>query len=263
MTGKKIRYGTVPINLLRGIHSDKRGTIKKMICYAIYDRMRKEYPKLNDNDFSGWDTDQNRIIAGINYFGRTINMLKNEIFNRGKELYDTLHGTPNASINFDTLLDYQKEKTEVELMVFSFYCAFRSMIGDKPYYKGTDEYLILRAFGYSSKKDFEDENAKPNPKNKDLIAKYSTRHHKDKIKKALQDDWGLVYVSSNKYFKMRGFYVSFKMSLKELAQFAKSKNKITQNKAKEKGRKAVIERVFNSNVEIAEPKKTLNKDVPF
>lgn len=247
MRDKTAIYGTVPINLLQNIHEDQEGTIIKMFDYAIYDRMRKLYPTLEHDDF-----DDSGIEESMQYFGLNPKVGTTKL-KTGKELYDTFQGTPNASINIKKLLEFQKGKTEFELMVFCFYCcAIRSIIGTKPYYKGTDDYWIARAFGYSSKGDFENSlpTQKPTQKETELRVKYSNRYWLDKIKLALQNDWYLVYLSTNKHIKMRGFYVSIKMPLDRLTIIAKSKNE--KNKSKLIERKETIARVFNGN-----------RDVPF
>lgn len=238
MKAKKPIYGTVPIMLLRNIHEDQVGTIKKMISYAIYDRMRKNYPGFEHNDFQ-----ESAIGESMEYFNLQSNDLEGRM-NQGKELYDTFQGTPNASVNISKLLEFQKGKTEFELMAFCFYCAIRSMIGTKAYYKGTDDNWILRAFGYSSKEDFNNPlpTQEPTSKEKELRVKYSNRYWLDKIKSTLQDDWNLVYLSTNQYIRIRGFYVSLKMNYEQLAVIAKDKNE--KYKSKQASRNDTLERVF-------------------
>ena len=86
----------------------------------------------------------------------------------------------------------------------------------------------------------------PTQAEKDLRVKYSNRHWFEKVKKTLQNDWYLVYVSSNKHIKMRGYYVSISMTLEALANVAKIAN--DKYKTKEMVRKETIARVFNRDV---------------
>jgi hypothetical protein len=230
----KPRYATVPITLLKNIHKDQGGTIRQMFDYAVYDRMRKNYPDCVHEDFQ-----EPAMEESMEYFNLQPNRLS-ERMGLGKELYDTFHGTPNASVSINLLLDFQKEKTEFELMVFSFHCAIRSMIGTKPYLKTTDDYWLSRAFGYATVQDYQNVNL--TQAEKDMRVKYSNRYWLDKIKNTLQNDWHLVYVSSNKYIKIRGFYVSTQMTYEQLVLIAKGKNEVF--KSKQTARNDVLARVF-------------------
>ncbi len=226
----KPRYVTIPITLLKNIHKDHSETISQMFDYAIYDRMIKEFSDMDEDDLS-----IDEIKFSLQYFNLNENRLESRLQD-GKEIYHKHRSDPNASISIQLLLKFQEEKTEFELMVFSFYCAIRSMIGTKPYYKGTDDFWILRAFGYSSKEDFE--NNKTTSQHRDLIAKYSMRYHKDKIKKVLQNEWYLIYYSNH----VRGYYVSFKMDFKTLVNIAEDKKDLS--KQKELLRKAEVQQIL-------------------
>lgn len=214
----KPKYATVPITLLKNIHKDQRGTIRQMFDYAVYDRMVKEFSDMDEDDLS-----IDEIAFSLNYFHLQSNRLESRLQD-GKEIYHKHNTNPNASISIELLLKFQEVKTEFELMVFSFYCAIRSMIGTKPYYKGTDDNWTLRAFGYASKEDFE--NNISTSLHKDLIDKYSMRYHKDKIKKVLQNDWFLIYYSNH----VRGYYASFKMDFKSLVNIAEDKKDLSKQK---------------------------------
>ncbi len=233
----KPRYGTVPISLLRNIHIDQKGTIRKMIDYTLYDRMIKENPYYAEEEPDAFE--EPAMEGSMEYFNLLPNDLKGRM-ERGKEIYDTLHGTPNASISIKKMLEFQERKTEFDLMVFSFYCAIRSIVGTKPYYKGTNEFWLARAFGYSTVKEYQ--NAETTQAEKDLRVRYSKRDWLKKVKLTLQNDWYLIYVSTNKYIRMRGYYVSFKMDLEALAIIVKGKN--DKYKIKENEREAVMAKIF-------------------
>ncbi len=230
----KPRYATVPITLLKNIHKDHRETIRQMFNYAVYDRMIKELPDMDEDDLT---TDE--IEFSLEYFCIVPSRLESRL-KEGREIYAKYHTDPNASVSIDLLIKFHENKTEFELMVFSFYCAIRSMVGTSPYWKGTDDNWIARAFGYSNFKEYQDAN--PTQIEKDLRAKYSKRYWLDKIKLTLQNDWHLIYVSTNKYMKVRGFYVSMKMSYEQLVLIAKEKNE--KYKSKKILREAVLARVF-------------------
>ena len=235
----KPRYATVPITLLQNIHEDQEATIGQMFDYAIYDRMVKEFPDIEETEL-----DIQLVEISIEYFGLEPKRLEHKL-KTGKLLYDTFNGTPNASISVSILLKFQEKKTEFELMVFSFYCAIRSIIGTDAYYhsktkKGDVDFWFVRAFGYSSKAEFRESN--PTQAEKELRIKYSKRYWLDKIKLTLQNDWYLVYVSTNKHIKMRGYYVSTSMTLEALAKVAKVAN--DKYKSKEMVRKETLAKVF-------------------
>ena len=231
---RKPKYATVPITLLRNIHKDQRGTIAQMFDYAIYDRMIKEFSDMDEDDLT---TDE--VVLSLNYLNLNENRLEAHLQD-GKEIYDKHNIKPNASVSIDLLLKFQEDKTEFELMVFSFYFAIRSMIGTSPYWKGTDDFWTARAFGFSTMQDYQNENSTQGEK--DMRAKYSKRYWLDKIKLTLQNDWNLIYVSTNKHMKVRGFYVSMKMSYEQLVLIAKEKNE--KYKSKKMVREAVLARVF-------------------
>jgi hypothetical protein len=230
----KPRYATVPITLLKNIHKDQGGTIRQMFDYAIYDRMVKEFPDMDEDDL-----DIELVGMSMDYFRLNHNRLESRLQD-GKEIYHNHKTDPNASISVELLLKFQEKKTEFELMVFSFYCAIRSMIGTKGYYKGVNDNWVARAFGYSTFKDYA--NSKPTECEKDLRVKYSNRYWLDKVKLTLQNDWHLIYLSTNKYIKIRGFYVSLKMSYEQLVLIAKSENE--KYKSKKILREETLARVF-------------------
>jgi hypothetical protein len=230
----KPRYATVPITLLKNIHKDQGGTIRQMFDYAIYDRMVKEFPDMDEDDL-----DIELVGMSMDYFRLNHNRLESRLQD-GKEIYHNHKTDPNASISIELLLKFQDEKTEFELMVFSFYCAIRSMIGTSPYWKGTDDFWTARAFGCPTMEDYQNEVL--TQQQKDMRVKYSNQYWLDKIKLTLQNDWNLIYVSTNKYMKVRGFYVSMKMSYEQLVLIAKEKNE--KYKSKKILREEVLARVF-------------------
>ncbi|MEI8270111.1 MAG: hypothetical protein WCG45_01965 [bacterium] len=75
------------------------------------------------------------------------------------------------------------------------------------------------------------------------IFKYSTEYQTVKIKKALEESWGLKTYS----FHTRGFYASFNMTIKELAikaeQLKKSNKDREYQALKKEAREEAIERL--------------------
>ena len=193
MSKLKPKYITVPVNLLKNIHTDQEKAIRQMLDFGIYDRMRKNYPNLEHEDFEEDAIEESRAYFNLSKIDDAECVERLEL---GKELYDTFNGTPNASINLTILSNFNQEKTEFELMVFSHYVAIRSIMGEEAYYhsktkKGEPDFWIVRAFGYSSKEDFKQSN--PTQGEKDLRAKYFKRYWFGLVKEELINNWSLIF----------------------------------------------------------------------
>ena len=230
-------YATIPITLLKNIHKDQLGTIRKMFDYAIYDRMIKDFPEL----ISEFTT--NEIELSMQYFNLKPTDLK-RILEDGQQIYFNHKSAPNASINIEILNKFRQYKAEFDLMVFCSFCAFKSMIGTKSYFKTTNDYLLSRMFGYVNLEEYRNSNVTEEEQN--LMIRYSKRYWLDKIKVALQDDWYLIYYS----YKNKGFFVSFTMSLTALVNIAedrKDKSKLKQLERKQDIQKALDQRKSKKN----------------
>ena len=109
------------------------------------------------------------------------------------------------------LIDYFKnEKSEFDIALLLAYMAIRSILGKKQYVKTNTKHITARMFGYSSHKAIPDELT---PAIKELIQKYSSRHHMSKLLMQLKLNWHVVIYSRN----TRGLYVGIGVSLDTLA----------------------------------------------
>ena len=121
---------------------------------------------------------------------------------------------------------YKDEKTEFEDISFLAFLALKSILGRKTHCKVNNKYWLARMDGKPCSIENYNELSPE-------IYKYSTEYQTVKIKKALEDSWGLTTYS----FHTRGFYVSFELTLEELvyqAEKLKQSNKDREYQAHKK-----------------------------
>lgn len=199
MSEKKFVYLTFPMIILKDGINDIKTSCNDAMYYSLYDKYRaNEGENKNDKENAA-----NKL--GIKF----VNIDKS--FIKGKMLFNSINGnSPKTSISREMIFDfYENKKTEFEVVTFLAFAALKSIIQKQGYTKVTNEYLIGRMAGNCRK-------GEPLP---DWIFKYNNRYQLDKIKKELQINWGLKLYADH----TRGFYVSFKMPLDNLAAYAESK----------------------------------------
>jgi hypothetical protein len=114
---------------------------------------------------------------------------------------------PVVGIEQDMLYDYfHNDKTYFDIICLSAFLGIKSILGTKSYCKTNKSLIHARMFGYSTPKDMP---AQLPP----LEEKYKIRWHMDKVLQELQTDWYLKTISNHQ----RGMYVSFDLSIQELA----------------------------------------------
>jgi hypothetical protein len=153
-------------------------------------------------------------------------------------LFDSIpEDSPKASIKRHLVSEYlEQSKSEFQIVCFLAFAAIKSIIQRQGVKKITKGYLLSRMAGYNGVSE-----TLP-----DWIKKYGVRHNMDKIKQELQLNWGL-----NLYgIHTRGFYVSFKMDLDELAIYAEKKKKSNKIKIlKQKKQQARIKALEHLGIE--------------
>lgn len=225
MSKPKFKYLCFPIQFLRIFHVDTEKAISQIFAFGVYHRASKLNPDIEEVEPSA-------ILKVLNDWQLNVSDVE-AIVNLGCNLYQQYAGQPTASVKVSLLLEIRDSiKSEFELMAICAFCGLRSMIGTKPYLKATDEYLLSRMFGFATIDQYQ--NAEMTQCQQDLKVKYSKRYHLDKIKKTLQNDWGLVYYSR----KTRGFYVSFTLILTDLLNQAEDRR--DRKKQKEIERQNII-----------------------
>lgn len=201
------KYLNFPVTLLRDAFKDISQTMEKVMDYAGYVHTLKLEHGSNEKKMKD---------AG-DYFGMTY---YNSVgsFERGRSIHNsTPKNTPHVGINKNMAFDfYDNPKTQDEIAVLLAYLAIKSIIGNKPYIKLTNEFLIARMAGCATIAEL------PSPLPLTL-AQYATRRKLDKIKFELQTAWNVNIYS--RY--VRGFYVSLdkKFSIDRLVLEAEKRRK--------------------------------------
>ena len=126
---------------------------------------------------------------------------------------------PLIGIKTKMVFDYQNNpKTEDEWINLCVFLAIRSILGNKPYCKTNKAMIHARMFGYNKPDDL------PNKLNP-LQEKFKKRYPMDKVLDELEINWHLKRLWNHN----RGFYLSFDLSLKELAEISED-NKFNKKK---------------------------------
>lgn len=217
------RYFTFPVSLLNGAFENVNTVCDNIFDYVIY----KHSLKLE------LGTEKECMQSALKYYSIIPGSLEKMIKN-GKLLNNSIpERTPLTSISKDMIFDYYKNyKTEFDIACFLVFAAIKSILGKKDYCKTNKELIIARMFGYNSIKEV--------PENKPtLLIKYTKRYQIDKVLNELQFNWFLKLFSDH----CRGFYLSFDLSLEQLAKINVDAKKTTKennlkNDKKEALRKA-------------------------
>lgn len=219
------KYFNIPIQLLEGFLVDKKNCLSNIIYYALYAHSLKlEHGNFTNKFISAADFYDVNLASDIkDKKARHDAIVKKYII--GEELYNSISlSSPKVGINIKLFWEYyDNEKPEFDKACLLAYLAIKSILGTKSYCKIDNRFLLSRMDGKPCSCEF-DELTKE-------VLKYANEYQTKKIKRALQDGWGLVTYS--RY--TRGFYVTFTMDLKELIFQAEKK----RASYKEKQRKAL------------------------
>ena len=227
------RYFNFPIQFLQGFLADPENVYSKnvlddIIDYAVYSRFLEE---------SG--TKAKRLDACETFYGIHLGN-KNNTYKNGKELYESIDDKAvMVGINKNMFFDYYKnEKSEFEKVCLLGFLAIKSILQKKAYCKIDNKFWLSRMDGKAKSCE---KTALSNQ-----IKKYAKHYQTRKIKGALEDDWNLKTYS---HFN-RGFYVSFKLDLEDLAFQAEKRKKSNKDKlrkdAKISARKKALEKIFKT-----------------
>ena len=204
-------YYNFPIQLVKGFLDDSKKVLIDISHYCIYRVFFDNFDKYSGS-FTGYQ-------QACNDFGIEFKNIA-AAYQNGKNLYEaTIEKSPMVGMTSEMYWDYfNNEKTEFEKILLLGDLAFKSILGSKSYIKLDNKYWFSRIDG----------NVKSLPK-EDLdpkIQRYYNEYQTKKIKNKLVADWGLA--SYSRY--NRGFYISYKMSLEDLAYHAEKIRKSTQDK---------------------------------
>jgi hypothetical protein len=221
----KITYINFPIQLLQGFMINSNKVLDDVINYVIYEHSLKlEY-----------GTEQEKIKASAKHYNLTLGSVSKTLKN-GSILYDSLPvGSVKVGINLDVFWDfYKNDKKDFDKICLLGFLGIKSIIGPTSVYKKTTNHnWLARMDGKACKvNDFRELS--------DEVRKYSNEYQTKKIKAALQDGWGLCTYS--RY--TRGFYVSFKLPLKQLIYEAEKRRASTKHKQRKDQEKELVKEIL-------------------
>jgi hypothetical protein len=216
METKTEKYFNFPIQILDGFMINDRKVLNDIHWYSIYENSLRLYK----------GTAIEKFKESADFYNLTLGNY-DDTLKKAKILYESLPGnSPKVGLNLSIFWDfYNNDKSEFDKICLLGFLGIKSIIGPKPYCKMTNKYWLSRMSGRS--KVVKDVIELP-----DEFCKYNNTYQLVKIKTALRNNWGLVTYSKH----TKGFYVSFKMELKELVMIAekhRNSNKEKLYKAKE------------------------------
>ncbi|WP_299104311.1 hypothetical protein [uncultured Tenacibaculum sp.] len=217
--GNNERYFNFPINLLKGFINNTEECLENIRDYSVYDTMLR----LNIENTTCEDI---AIRVAKSYY----RIDYADSFN-GMKLYEQIRENyPKTGLNVSIFNDfYNNSKSEFEKVCLLSFLAIKSILQNKNYCLITNLYWYSRVSGLANKVS-----------NESLISedlkKYFTRHYITKIKDELQLNWGLKEYSMG----VRGFYVSFNLSLKELIENVELKKMSNRRKKLKLDKKKIL-----------------------
>ena len=230
---KDIKYFNIPISLLPELYRDHKEFASKAIDLAIY----RYAETLEGNSFI------EKFESALKFLNVVCHIPVEKVIKNieNNENLLSLPEYPSAGVYTGLLWNYQQhDKTEFECLCLGAFISIRSIIGKKPFAKTNKKMIFARMFGYKSPKEL------PNKRfMNDLQKRYFNRYQIDKILNELQLQWHLKIISNHN----RCLYVSFDLSLEELAQKTLSeKNKQKLLKLKEAKKRAIERARTNSTL---------------
>ncbi|GEM52604.1 hypothetical protein F0358_04885 [Empedobacter brevis] len=204
-------YYNFPIQLVNGFLDDSKKVLIDISHYCIYRVFSDNFEKYSGS-FAGYQ-------KACDDFGVEFKNVATA-YQNGKTLYDaTIDKSPMVGMSSELYWDYMNnEKTDFEKVCLLGDLAFKSILGAKSYIKLDNKYWFSRMDG--SVKSISKEELSPK------LQRYLNEYQTKKIKNQLIANWGLA--SYSRY--NRGFYVSYRMSLDDLAYHAEKIRKSTQDK---------------------------------
>ncbi len=197
------RYFNFPIQLLSGFLLNHQTCLKKVLYYSLY----KYGLTLTGNQ-------NQRIKASAEYFGVSLGDMSQANEMGSKLVDDFPSNSPMTGIATSVFWKYYgDQKQEWDKVILLAFLAMKSILGDKPYMKIDNKYWLSRMAG--------ERQSIPYQCLPPEIYKYKNEYQTKKLKHELSESWGLVTYS--RY--TRGFFISFKMPLKDLILEAEKKRR--------------------------------------
>ena len=204
------------------MQEDLTGALSDVLNYCLYAHSLDHYEYEGEGlaGFKNAKSFFNVIESEKDYYKHQLAIIKYKSTNQSQ---------PKTSLNMDVFWDYyNNDKTEFEVVTLLAFLGLRSIIGTKSYIKTADLFIFSRMDGQSKcLSSFEGVSK--------FLAPYTTRHKRERIRNALEQSWGLKFYS----YRMRGYLVSFKLSLDDLAYQGESgRKKYKDKKLKEEKTRA-------------------------
>ena len=191
----KAEYLNIPVQLLSGFMIDTRKSIRDIYFYSLY----AHFIKIEKG------TIKEKYKATCDWFNFQ-ELDREENLKRGKVLFDRYQNSPMTGIDRNLYSEFNKlDKSDFEKACFLAYHALKSIVGGKTFQKVDNKLLWARMDGKTSTIGDASELSEE-------VRFFSQEYQTLKIKRELQDNWGLIYYAQ----QTRGFYVSFKLNLKSL-----------------------------------------------
>lgn len=197
---KEPRYFNFPVQLLQGFLEDSNSVLFNIFSYGLYKHTLK---------YDYQDEYWTKMKAAARYYSVSIGNV-DKTYERGKELFESIpENSPHCGINLKIFWDYHDNyKTDFEKACLLAFLAIKSILGAKKYCKITNDFIVSRMDGKVKTCPLADISEK--------IKKYATEYQLKKIRNELELKWFLTCYSR----RTRGFYVTFEMSLDDLAYVA-------------------------------------------
>jgi hypothetical protein len=224
----KAEYLNIPVQLLSGFLDNTRLSIRNIYYYSLY----AHFVKINKG------SDKEKYRECCNWFNFQ-EVDREETLRHGKILFERFQNSPMTGIERNLYSEYNKvEKSDFDKACFLAFHSLKSIVGSKPFQKADNKFMWARMDG---KVKTVSDVGELSEKLRFFTQEYQTL----KIKRELQENWGLIYYAQ----QTRGFYFSFKMDLKSLIREAmKRKQKLLADQRLDKLRaleRQVLEKLQN------------------
>lgn len=227
----EVRFFNFPIVLIEGFMDNPKNCLENISDYALYVKA-ESYEEGNKLE---------RMQKAMKFFGVTVSDVTLS-HSRGRDLFDSIpDGVPKVGLNISVFWDYYKnDKDDFQKVCLLGFLAIKSILQDKAYCCIGNRFWLARMDGKThSVKDYSELSSSVYP--------YASEYQTKKIKSELIRNWGLEHYS--RY--MRGFYVTFKLSLEQLIFEAEKRRKSNIDKKrkaieKEAREKALAKLAFTS-----------------
>lgn len=218
------KYFNFPIQLLDGFMIDKDSVLNNICIYAIYEHSLS----------LELGTELENMTDSAKFFNMNLGSVKHS-FDRAEILYNRIpKNSPKVGLNFSIFCDFfNNDKTEFDKICLLAFLGIKSILGAKTYQKTTNLYLWARMDGKSKAVNEKEELSEE-------VRKYANEYQTKKIKMALRNSWSLVHYSRH----TRGFYVSFKITLKQLMLEAEKNRISTKEKQYKEQEKTILKEVL-------------------